>query len=133
MILTDLYKKSLLTRTLVDSLQAPQTRLHLRGTTGSLSSVLCSSVAVEMNTSNHLIIATNKEEAFYLLNDIENLLEEAEAEIEKKRVLLFPTTYRRPYQTEETDNANMLQRSELDWLIYNKPLEYAQLVLGENL
>lgn len=23
----------------------------------------------------------------------------------------------------------MYQRSELDWLIYNKPLEYAQLVL----
>ncbi len=28
---------------------------------------------------------------------------------------------------------NMYQRSELDWLIYNKPLEYAQLVLGEGL
>ena len=28
---------------------------------------------------------------------------------------------------------NMYQRSELDWLIYNKPMEYAQLVLGDNL
>lgn len=28
---------------------------------------------------------------------------------------------------------NMYQRSELDWLIYNKPLEYAQLVLADNL
>lgn len=28
---------------------------------------------------------------------------------------------------------NMYQRSELDLLIYNKPLEYAQLVLGEDL
>ena len=28
---------------------------------------------------------------------------------------------------------NMYQRSELDWLIYNKPLEYAQLVLVDNL
>ena len=27
----------------------------------------------------------------------------------------------------------MYQRSELDWLIYNKPLEYAQLVLGGEL
>ena len=25
---------------------------------------------------------------------------------------------------------NICQRSELDWLIYNKPLEYAWLVLG---
>ncbi len=28
---------------------------------------------------------------------------------------------------------NMYQRSDLDWLIYNKPLEYAQLVLGGEL
>ena len=28
---------------------------------------------------------------------------------------------------------NMYQRLELDWLIYNKPLEYAQLVLEGNL
>ena len=28
---------------------------------------------------------------------------------------------------------NMYQRSELDWLIYNKPLEYAQFVLGGDL
>ena len=28
---------------------------------------------------------------------------------------------------------NMYQRSELDWLIYNKPLEYAQLVFGGEL
>ena len=28
---------------------------------------------------------------------------------------------------------NMYQRSELDWLIYNKPREYAQLVLEGNL
>ena len=28
---------------------------------------------------------------------------------------------------------NMYQRSELDWLIYNKPLEYAQIVLSGDL
>lgn len=28
---------------------------------------------------------------------------------------------------------NMYQWSELDWLIHNKPLEYAQLVLGGDL
>lgn len=28
---------------------------------------------------------------------------------------------------------NMYQQSELDYLIYNKPLEYAQLVLGGGL
>ena len=28
---------------------------------------------------------------------------------------------------------NRYQRSDLDWLIYNKPLEYAQLVLSRDL
>lgn len=28
---------------------------------------------------------------------------------------------------------NMVHRPELDWLIYNKPLEYAQLVFGGDL
>ena len=28
---------------------------------------------------------------------------------------------------------NMYQRSELDWLIYNRPLEYAQLILNGNI
>lgn len=28
---------------------------------------------------------------------------------------------------------NTYQRSELDWLLYNKPLEYAQFVLGGDL
>lgn len=28
---------------------------------------------------------------------------------------------------------NMYQRSELEWLIYNQPLEYANIVLGEGL
>ena len=31
----------------------------------------------------------------------------------------------------EDEYGNTLaQRAELDWLLYNKPLEYAQLVLG---
>lgn len=31
---------------------------------------------------------------------------------------------------EDMLDAGMLARSELDWLIYNKPLEYMQLVLS---
>ena len=31
---------------------------------------------------------------------------------------------------EDMLDAGMLARSELDWLIYNKPLEYVQLVLN---
>ena len=53
-----------------------------------------------------LIILNDKEEAAYHLNDLENLLGD-------KNVLFYPGSYRRPYQIEETDNANVLLRSEV--------------------
>jgi transcription-repair coupling factor (superfamily II helicase) len=53
-----------------------------------------------------LLIFTTKEEAAYYLNDLEQLIGE-------KDVLFFPGSYRRPYQIEETDNANILLRSEV--------------------
>ena len=53
-----------------------------------------------------LLILNNKEEAAYYLNDLEQL-------INGKDVLFYPGSYRRPYQIEETDNANVLLRSEV--------------------
>jgi transcription-repair coupling factor (superfamily II helicase) len=54
----------------------------------------------------HLIIAQDKEEAAYLNSDLQNLLGTQEHGI-------FPSSYKRPYQYEEIDNANVLQRAEL--------------------
>jgi transcription-repair coupling factor (superfamily II helicase) len=53
-----------------------------------------------------LLILNDKEEAAYYLNDLEQLLN-------YKDVLFYPGSYRRPYQIEETDNANVLLRSEV--------------------
>src|SRR5690606_39117301 len=53
-----------------------------------------------------LLILNDKEEAAYHLNDLENLLGD-------QNVLFYPGSYRRPYQIEETDNANVLLRSEV--------------------
>lgn len=53
-----------------------------------------------------LLIFNDKEEAAYHLNDLENLLGD-------QNVLFYPGSYRRPYQIEETDNANILLRSEV--------------------
>ncbi|WP_299062327.1 transcription-repair coupling factor [uncultured Polaribacter sp.] len=54
----------------------------------------------------YLLIFNDKEEAAYYLNDLEQLLGD-------KNVLFYPGSYRRPYQIEETDNANVLLRSEV--------------------
>lgn len=53
-----------------------------------------------------ILVMHDKEEAAYFQNDLQNLLGE-------KEVLLFPTSYKRPYQFDETENANILMRAEI--------------------
>ena len=52
------------------------------------------------------MVFNDKEEAAFYLNDLELLLND-------KDVLFYPGSYRRPYQIEETDNANVLLRAEV--------------------
>jgi len=80
-------------------------RIHIKGLVGSaLSYVLAN--AFEEAGKPFLLIFNDKEEAAYYLNDLEQLAGE-------KNVLFYPGSYRRPYQLEETDNANVLLRSEV--------------------
>lgn len=113
MILTDKYCKSRIVTELIDEVKLNQARIHINGMTGSLPAVIAACLSKELTTQSQLFIASNKEDAFYFMNDLEELLGESHADLDQKRVLLFPTTYRRPYQSEEIDNANVLQRSEV--------------------
>jgi transcription-repair coupling factor (superfamily II helicase) len=61
----------------------------------------------------NLVILSSKEDAFYFMNDVEMLLGETEKELSDKKVLLFPASYKKPYHTENVDNANVLLRSEV--------------------
>ncbi len=79
--------------------------LALKGLVGSsLSFVLAD--AFKAADKPFLIIFNDKEEAAYHLNDLEQLVGE-------KEVLFYPGSYRRPYQLDETDNANVLLRAEV--------------------
>ena len=77
-----------------------------------IPNLVCSSLSFVISESfkkidkPYLLIFNDKEEAAYYLNDLEQLLGE-------KNVLFYPGSYRRPYQIEETDNANVLLRSEV--------------------
>lgn len=53
-----------------------------------------------------MIVAHDKEEAAYLNNDIQELLGE-------NTTYYFPSSYKRPYQFDEIENANVLQRAEV--------------------
>ena len=75
---------------------------------GLLGSAVSLIIAETFKTTDlpFLLILNDKEEAAYHLNDLENLLGD-------DNVLFYPGSYRRPYQIEETDNANVLLRSEV--------------------
>ena len=104
-LVTSLYSRSSQTRKLRESITQSQQNITVSGLVGSSVSL---AIAEVFGTSElpFLLIFNDKEEAAYHLNDFENLLGD-------QNVLFYPGSYRRPYQIEETDNANVLLRSEV--------------------
>ena len=78
-------------------------KFKLKGLVGA-QDVILGAHSTNQIKKPHLFILNDKEEAAYFLNDIELIL--------KKNILFYPSSYRRPYQIEETDNANVLLRIE---------------------
>jgi len=82
-----------------------QNKLILTGLMGSATSFVLAEI-IKKTAHSVLIILEEKEEAAYIFNDLEELLKE-------HKLLFYPASYKRPYQIEETDNANILLRSEV--------------------
>jgi len=84
--------------------------LHLKGCVGSLDAVwIAAMVQWEKSqgiVSQHIIVLHDREEAGYFNNDLQNLLDK------DFQVLHFPISYKRPYEYEEIENANVLMRTE---------------------
>ena len=103
--LSQTYFQALQTQNLQNAISQNQSKTHLKGLVGSsLSYVLTESF--KQIDKPFLVVFNDKEEAAFYLNDLEVLLNE-------KDVLFYPGSYRRPYQIEETDNANVLLRAEV--------------------
>ena len=129
MILTELYQESALTRLIDEKLKASKVRLHVDGMTGSLPAVVIAALAQRRPTVSQLVIAPSKEEAYYLQNDLEALLQGERLKVNDENadatndsdnhlspsVMLFPTSYRKAYHydPEQTENANILMRTEV--------------------
>ncbi len=100
-----LYLKSAKVGLLTECLFKPNQKVLLKGMNGSLISFVASAVFQKLNTP-FLLLFANREEAAYVLNDLEVLLGE-------ESVLFYPSSYKKPYQIEQTDNANVLLRAEV--------------------
>ncbi|TGE21732.1 transcription-repair coupling factor [Hymenobacter aquaticus] len=81
-------------------------RLHLRGLVGSQDAVLAAALHQEFPDQHHLFILHDRDEAAYFLADLQHLAPDEEP-------LLFPSSYKRPYAFDETENANVLMRAEV--------------------
>ena len=82
--------------------------ISLKNISGSYISFLSYSIIQEKN-GNHLFILSNKEQALYFFNDLENLFENERG----VTLLFYPASYRRPYQIMDSDPTSILQRTEV--------------------
>ncbi len=86
-------------------LEKNQVKMQLSGLVGSSLSFVLRAVFKKAELP-FLVVLNDKEEAAYYLNDLEQMVGEQD-------VLFYPASFRRPYELEDTDNANVLLRAEV--------------------
>jgi len=104
--LKSIFAKSAQTELICNQFQNNEkSHIHLKGLIGSATSFVANGVYQKFPV-DQLFVLNDKEEAAYFFNDLQRVVGE-------DKVLFFPSSYRRPYHIEETDNANILLRAEV--------------------
>ena len=99
------YDNASLTQHIIREIQSESNQITIPNLAGSSLSFLINAVFKKAEKPL-LLIFDDKEKASYYLNDLEQLVGE-------NNLLFFPGSYRRAYQIEETDNVNILLRTEV--------------------
>lgn len=109
-----MYRADSLVQTLAEGIRTAHSEpIHLKNVHGSLDAVLFAATC-KHTRANHIVILQDREESLYFLNDLQNLLGKTE-------ILFFPMSYKRPYEFDEIENANVLMRAETLNRISNHP------------
>ena len=87
-------------------------KIALRNLIGSAKSVIAAATASQLKETQ-LFILSDREQAAYFCNDLEKLTGQSGLEQAQKRILYFPASYKKPYESDEVDNANVLSRTEV--------------------
>lgn len=103
-----LYREDGFVQTIIAQIKHPNEHPHIqiKGLVGSLDAVIASAIFLQNPKKTHLFVLSDREEAAYFINDLQNLVGE-------EHVLSFPMSYKRAYVYEEVDNANVLMRAEV--------------------
>ena len=95
-----------------NSIAQNEKKLSIKGTVGSSFAFIIYSIFKNLKRSIFLIFS-DKEEATYFLNDIENI-------DENLNILFFPSGVKQPYNDYNISTYNLLQRTEvLNYLYIN--------------
>lgn len=116
----DLYKKDSRIEKLAGVLNSGKNpRIHLKGLIGS-SDAMVATAFYFLQQRNMVFVMPDREEAAYFQSDLENLFD--------KEILLFPSSYRKPFDFTQPDSVNVLQRAEvLNELIH--ATEFGKLIV----
>jgi transcription-repair coupling factor (superfamily II helicase) len=107
-----IYRADGFIKTVAAGIYAPApANIRLKGLSGSLDALVVAA-SFKLHPQDYLIVLHDREEASYFINDLQNLLQ--------KEILLFPMSYKRPYEYHETENANILMRAEVLNKLANK-------------
>jgi transcription-repair coupling factor (superfamily II helicase) len=106
--LKSIYSESHNTNQIGEALKQKNARIHLKGLAGSIDSLIAAGVSTVLN-GNYLYVLRDKEEAAYFYNNLENITQDDKG----LSLLFYPASYKRPYQIEAIDNANVIQRTEV--------------------
>jgi len=98
---------------LFDVLKKDAQIIHLKGLNGSSTALVAASLFEQPGNHQFLIVIPDKEQAAYFYNDVENFFGEANTDYNKKKVLFYPTSYKRPYEPENPDRTYQLSRTEV--------------------
>ncbi len=120
-------------REMLNKLQHGATeRIHVAGNKGSMRAFLAATV-VQMLKGNQIFVLPDKESAAYFHNDLESIFRERDLEYSKRKVLFFPTSYKRPYETERINSSNVLLRSEVLSKLHGRRRGFAVVTYPEAL
>lgn len=103
--ITAIFSEHSLTKDISRAMGPKAARLHIQGAQGAFAALLLATLH-KKQAHSLFVILNDKEQAAYFLNDLQAILPEA-------RIFFFPDSYRRGYASEETDNANVMLRTEV--------------------
>ncbi len=109
---TKLFIEDAASKSFFDAIVEKKSHNLLQGMIGSSTSILAKNLH-SINPGISLFILPDKESAAYFMNDLEQLIGETGKQLSQKKVLFFPTAYKKAYDLEHTDNNNLLFRTEV--------------------